>query len=229
MTREPDKSTIARAYAQWAPFYDFVFGAVFREGRRASISAAERVGGAILDVGAGTGIAFSQYGTRNRIVGVDLSEPMLKKARERISEEKLAHVAGVAVMDAENLAFPDESFDVVIAQYVVTAVPHPEAALNEFARVLRPGGEIVLLSRLSEDAGLRNTVERLLTPVTNRLGWRLDFPWERYARWIETQPSLRVLERRAVPPFGHFSLIRFGKAAHVVSAQQQPALAGASR
>lgn len=226
MRPEPDKATIARAYAQWAPIYDFVFGAVFRQGRRDSISAAERVGGDILDVGVGTGIAFPQYGVANRVFGVDLSEPMLKKAQERGG--KLSNVVGVAVMDAENLGFADESFDVVIAQYVVTAVPHPEAALDEFARVLRPGGEIVLLSRLSEEAGLRNTVERLLTPVTNRLGWRLDFPWERYARWLDRQPMLRVVERRAMPPFGHFSLIRFGKAGHGAPSQQL-ASAGAVR
>ena len=56
-------------------------------------------------------------------------------------------------MDAEKLEFPDDCFDVVMAQYVVTAVPNPEAALDEFARVLRPGGELIILTRVSADAG----------------------------------------------------------------------------
>ena len=68
-------------------------------------------------------------------------------------------------MDAEKLEFPDHSFDVVMAQYVVTAVPNPEAALDEFARVLRPGGEIILLSRVSADAGMRRFIEQRLQPV----------------------------------------------------------------
>lgn len=228
MKPEPDKATIAQAYARWAPFYDVVFGAVFRQGRRASISAAERIGGDILDVGVGTGIAFSQHAAGSRIVGVDLSEPMLRKAQDRVAGGKLEHVLGVAVMDAENLGFADESFNVVIAQYVVTAVPNPEAALDEFARVLRPGGEIILLSRLSEETGLRNSVERLLTPVTNRLGWRLDFPWKRYARWLASHPTIRVVERRPMPPFGHFSLLRFAKAADAAPALRL-ASAGAQR
>ena len=65
----------------------------------------------------------------------------------------------------------------VVAQYVVTAVPNPEAALDEFARVLRPGGEIILLSRVGAEAGLRRTVEHLFAPAARRLGWRTEFPW----------------------------------------------------
>ena len=55
-------------------------------------------------------------------------------------------------MDAEHLAFRDESFDVVVAKYVVTAVPNPEGALDEFVGVLKPGGEIVLVSRGGAEA-----------------------------------------------------------------------------
>jgi len=76
-----------------------------------------------------------------RLVGVDLSEPMLRKARARVAEQKLGNVELLAVMDAERLALPDKSFDVVVAQYVITTVPHPEATLDEFVRVIRPGGE----------------------------------------------------------------------------------------
>src|SRR5439155_7371867 len=129
---ELDKGTIVRAYARWAPIYDVVFGAVFEPGRRASIAAAERIGGRILDVGVGTGISLSDYSRGNRVIGVDYSEPMLRKALRRVTEHKLPHVDALAVMDAQHLGFCDAYFDVVVAQFVITAVPDPEATLDEF-------------------------------------------------------------------------------------------------
>ena len=110
-------------------------------------------------------------------------------------------------MDAEQLDFPDASFDVVVAQYVVTAVPNPEAALDEFARVLKPGGEIVLLNRIGAEAGLRRNIEHLLQPVVRKLGWRTEFSFERYRRWVDRTHDMRLVERRPVPPFGHFALL----------------------
>jgi phosphatidylethanolamine/phosphatidyl-N-methylethanolamine N-methyltransferase len=138
---------------------------------------------------------------------------MLRKARRRVDELRLDHVEGLEVMDAQRLEFPDNSFDVVVAQYVVTAVPDPEAALDEFARVLRPGGEIVLLSRVGAESGVRRVVEHALQPVVRQLGWRTEFAWERYERWVQRPHGVRLVERRPMPPLGHFSLIRFGKAA----------------
>ena len=209
---ELDRVTIEKAYARWAPVYDLVFGAVFERGRSAAIDAAERVGGRILEVGVGTGISLRDYSPANRICGVDISEPMLRKARERVSELGLNNVEGLWVMDAAHLDFPDASFDVVVAQYVITTVSDPEAALDEFARVLKPGGEIVLVSRVGAEAGLRRSLEHWFSPAAHKLGWRTEFAWERYACWARQNDSMVLVERRAVPPFGHFSLIRFAKA-----------------
>jgi phosphatidylethanolamine/phosphatidyl-N-methylethanolamine N-methyltransferase len=206
-----DKGTIARAYARWAPVYDLVFGAVFDRGRKASIAAAERVGGLILEVGVGTGISLPDYARTNRLVGVDLSEPMLRKAQERVAEHRLDNVEALAVMDAEHLGLTDNSFDVVVAQYVITAVPNPEKTLDEFARVLKPGGEIVLVNHIGAETGLRRAFERWFAPVARRLGWRPEFPWGRLANWAERSEGIDVIERRPMPPLGHFSLIRFGK------------------
>jgi phosphatidylethanolamine/phosphatidyl-N-methylethanolamine N-methyltransferase len=136
---------------------------------------------------------------------------MLERARERVERLHLDNVEGLAVMDAEDLTFPDASFDVVVAQYVVTAVPHPERALDELARVVRPGGEIVITSRIGAEAGLRGTLEKWLMPVTSRLGFRTEFAWNRFVRWAAGSPTVELLERRPLPPFGHFSLIRFAK------------------
>lgn len=206
-----EKDTVIQAYGRWAPVYDLVFGAVFRAGRRAAIEAAERIGGRILEVGVGTGISLPGYSRLNRIFGVDISAAMLQRARRRVAELRLDHIEGLEVMDAEELTFPDASFDVVVAQYVVTAVPHPEHALNEFARVVRPGGEIVITSRIGAETGLRGAVEKTLTPVTSKLGFRTEFAWERYVQWADNTPSVRLVERQPLRPLGHFALIRFAK------------------
>jgi len=214
-----DKQTVAKAYARWAPVYDLVFGAVFERGRTAATAAAQRIGGHILEVGVGTGISLPDYSRGNRLVGVDISEPMLRKARERVKAQGLSHVDGLAVMDAEHLAFPDGAFDVVVAQYVITTVPDPEATLDEFARVVKTGGEIVLINHIGAEAGLRRAFEQGFAPVARWLGWRTEFPWMRLARWAERHPDISLIERRPMPPLGHFSLVRFGKpaagAAHI--------------
>src|SRR5262245_45044549 len=162
MDADLDNHTIAKAYARWAPIYDLVFGAVFERGRRAAIAAAEQVGGRILEVGVGTGITLPGYSSQNRIIGIDLSEAMLRKARQLVAHLSLANIEKLEVMDAEHLSFPDGSFDVVVANHVISTVPNPETALDECARVLRPGGEMILVSRIGADAGLRHLVERLL-------------------------------------------------------------------
>ena len=208
-----DKGTIAKAYARWAPVYDLVFGAVFDKGRQAAIAAAERIGGRILEVGVGTGLSLPDYARANRLVGVDISLPMLRKAHERVAAQRLTHVEALAVMDAGGLALPDASFDVVVAQYVITAVPHPEATLDEFARVLKPGGEIVLVNHIGADAGPRRAFEQMFAPVARKLGWRPEFRFARLADWAARHGGVRVIERRAMPPLGHFSLIRFERLA----------------
>jgi phosphatidylethanolamine/phosphatidyl-N-methylethanolamine N-methyltransferase len=223
MAAELDKDTVAKAYARWAPIYDFVFGAVFERGRKASIAAAERIGGRILEVGVGTGLSLPDYSWTNRLTGVDLSLPMLDKAKARAFEHRLTNVDGLAVMDAQHLGFQDGVFDVVVAQYVITAVPDPEATLDEFVRVLRPGGEIILVNHLGAEGGLRASFEQGFAPVARRLGWRPEFRWGRLEQWAARHGGVRVLERRPMPPLGHFSLIRFGRLHRLPNEPKVPA------
>src|SRR5262249_32594208 len=176
-----ERTRVERIYSLWAPLYDLVFGGVFEQGRRAVVAAVGRGGGRILGVGGGTGISLPYYSRADRVFGIDLSDRMLSRARARVSTLNLGHVEGLAVMDAEELLFPDESFDVVTAQCVVNTVPHPEVALDEFARVLKPGGEIILLNRVGAEARARLVFDKRLQPIASRLGWRSDFPWERLA------------------------------------------------
>ena len=211
MAKEMQVAGVAKAYGRWAPVYDMVFGLVFKQGRRAAVEAAERIGGRILEVGVGTGLSLASYSKSSRIVGIDISEPMLAKARTRVERHHLSHVESIGMMDAEQLVYAGDSFDVVVAQYVVTAIPNPERALDEFARVVRPGGQIILTSRLGAEHGFRGSVERLLMPVTSRMGWRTEFPWARYEQWSASTPAVKLVEKRALPPLGHFWLIIYAK------------------
>src|SRR5258707_5875186 len=154
---------------------------------------------------------------------------MLRKAQQRVDELGLTNVEGLWVMDAEHLSFADASFDVVVAQYVITTVPNPEATLDEFARVLKPGGEIILCSRVGAEAGLRRALEKWFAPAARKLGWRTEFSFERYSRWAQHTPGMKLIERRAMPPLGHFSLIRFGKVAEGSAAAQPNAQTGQRR
>jgi phosphatidylethanolamine/phosphatidyl-N-methylethanolamine N-methyltransferase len=209
-----DREMVEQAYDRWAPVYDLVFGGVFSKGRDAAIQATNKIGGRVLEVGVGTGISLPLYSPNVRLFGTDISEAMLNKARKRVAEQKLKNVEGLAVMDAEKLEFEDDSFDVVMAQYVVTAVPNPEVALDEFARVLRPGGELIILTRVSADEGVRRFIERGLQPVVRHLGFRTaEFAWSRYTRWLAGAKSVELVERRLIPPLGHFSLVRIRKLA----------------
>ena len=208
-----DRASITRAYDRWAPVYDLVFGKVFATGRAASIAAAESVGGRILEVGIGTGISLERYSRNNRITGIDISAPMLRKAQERVQALGLTNVDALSVMDAAKLAFPDASFDVVVAQYVITAVPDPDGTLDEFARVVRPGGEIILVNHLGAESGPRALFEAGFAPIARRLGWRPEFRFERIANWAARHGGVKLLERRPMPPMGHFSLIRYQRLA----------------
>jgi phosphatidylethanolamine/phosphatidyl-N-methylethanolamine N-methyltransferase len=203
------RDSIARAYGRWAPVYDRVFGQVFARGRAAAIAASERIGGRILEVGVGTGLSLPAYARTNRLTGIDISEPMLRKAQERVRALKLDNVDALSLMDATKLAFPDASFDVVVAQYVITAVPDPDGTMDEFARVVRPGGEIILVNHIGAESGPRALFEAGFAPIARRLGWRPEFRFARLTDWAARNGTVRLIERKPMPPLGHFSLIRF--------------------
>ncbi|NPU67218.1 methyltransferase domain-containing protein [Bradyrhizobium sp. 83012] len=206
-----DRAGVEKAYERWAPIYDLVFGKVFDQGRQSTIAEADRIGGRILDVGVGTGLSLSDYARTTKICGVDISEPMLRRAQARVRELKLFNVETLAVMDAKHLAFPNDFFDAVVAQYVITAVPDPEATLDDFVRVLKPGGELILVNHIGAESGPRRVFELAFAPIARRLGWRPEFPWARLVNWAAKHGGVTLAERRPMPPLGHFSLIRYRK------------------
>jgi phosphatidylethanolamine/phosphatidyl-N-methylethanolamine N-methyltransferase len=207
-----DRAGVEKAYERWAPVYDLVFGKVFDHGRQSTIAEADRIGGRVLDVGVGTGLSLSDYSPTTKVCGVDISEPMLRRAQQRVREQKLLNVETLAVMDAKHLAFANNFFDAVVAQYVITAVPDPEATLDDFVRVLKPGGELILVNHIGAESGFRRLSELAFAPLARRLGWRPEFPWARLAAWEKAHGGVSLAERRPMPPLGHFSLIRYRKA-----------------
>ena len=207
-----DRAGVEKAYARWAPVYDLVFGKVFDRGRQSTIAVADAIGGRVLDVGVGTGLSLSDYSPSTRLCGVDISEPMLRRARQRVLSLGLKNVEALAVMDAKNLAFADGCFDAVVAQYVITAVPDPEATLDDFVRVLKSGGELILVNHIGAETGPRRLLELAFAPLARRLGWRPEFPWARLVDWAARNKAVVLAERRPMPPMGHFSLIRYRKA-----------------
>ena len=200
-----DAASVRNAYRRWAPIYDFTFGQVADAGRRHAVKIINRRKGRVLEVGVGTGLSLPWYGTHLTITGIDLSPDMLDKARSRAS--KLDHVAGLHEMDAGALAFADESFDTVVAMYVMTVVPEPERVMRELERVCAAGGEVILVNHFSEEEGIRGFFERRLAPFADLIGWHSVFPLDR----VLICDDLDLAERRALWPFGLFTMLRFVK------------------
>jgi phosphatidylethanolamine/phosphatidyl-N-methylethanolamine N-methyltransferase len=202
-----DVDSVRHAYRRWAPVYDFTFGIVAEAGRKHAVQIINRRKGRVLEVGVGTGLSLPCYGSQLTITGIDLSPEMLAKARDKVTSRKLGNVTGLHEMDAGALAFPDESFDTVVAMYVMTVVPDPERVMRELERVCAPGGEVILVNHFSEDEGMRGLVERKLAPFGDLLGWRPIFGLDR----VLVCDDLRLAERRSLRPFGLFTMLRFVK------------------
>lgn len=202
-----DESSVLSAYRRWAPIYDQTFGKIAAEGRKHAVEIINSRSGRVLEVGVGTGLSLPMYGKHLEIVGVDLSPEMLEKARARVVNEALDNVTGLYEMDAGHLTFADNSFDTVVAMYVITVVPEPERVMRELARVCKPGGEVILVNHFSQDEGVRGWFERRMAPFADQLGWRPVFDLNR----VLVCDDLEVLERRALRPMGIFTMLRMGK------------------
>jgi phosphatidylethanolamine/phosphatidyl-N-methylethanolamine N-methyltransferase len=137
---------------------------------------------------------------------------MIARARERAKTGRYPFVKELAVMDAHDLSYPDASFDCVVAQFVITLVEDPERVLSECARVLRTGGQIILVNHLYSERGLAAAVERLLAQKARTLGLRPEFPFQRLAAWAQAHGGAELVERRKVKPFGVYTLVRFQRA-----------------
>jgi phosphatidylethanolamine/phosphatidyl-N-methylethanolamine N-methyltransferase len=179
---------VERVYEKLANVYDLVFGPTLHPGR---LDAIERMniqpGNAILEVGVGTGINLPLYPSTCQVVGVDLSEPMLDKARERVVEKRLRNCR-VLEMDAAKMNFPDETFDIVYAPYLISVVPDPVKVAQEMRRVCKPGGRIVILNHFKSTNPLLSRIETAISPLTVHIGFKSDLDLQGFLTQAELTP-----------------------------------------
>ncbi len=165
---------VARVYENIAWFYDLTFGPALHPGR---VDAIQRMGikpgDRVLEVGVGTGINGALYPAECAVTGIDFSSSMLEKAHQRIARKGVTNVR-LMQMDAQNMKFADDSFDIVYAPYVISVVPDPVAVTREMCRVCRPGGKIIILNHFRSKSRLGSWLEKILAPFTLYLGFKSD-------------------------------------------------------
>jgi phosphatidylethanolamine/phosphatidyl-N-methylethanolamine N-methyltransferase len=199
---------VERFYNKFAGMYDLVFDQVFREGRLEAIRAIDaRPGDRVLEVGVGTGLNLPLYPAGVRVVGSDLSMPMLREAAERAGRADESGDVTLVCNDATKLCFADASFDAVYAPYVVSVVPLPRKLVAEMARVCKPGGRVVVVNHFGSRHPIGRWIERRLTPLTHHVGFRLDVPVES----ILGLPQLEVIDHRRVNMLKLWRLLVFRK------------------
>ena len=179
---------VTKVYEKLASVYDFTFGPVLHPGR---VDAIERMGirpgDRVLEVGVGTGINAALYPRDCSVTGVDLSSPMLEKARERVARKGVRNVR-LLQMDAANLKFGDDTFDIVYAPYVISVVPDPVAVTREMCRVCRPGGRIVILNHFRSRNSLMAWIERMISPFTVHIGFKSDLDLPAFLAQADLKP-----------------------------------------
>ena len=185
-----EKRQVKRAYKLYAPAYDFVFDWIFHPGREAAIRLLDiKPGDNVLEVGIGTGLNLPLYPANCRLTGIDLSEEMLEKAQDKVVELGLGNVT-LKTMDATVMDFGQGEFDSAVATYTISAVPDPVGVLREMKRVVKPGGNIVILNHFRSERPAVGRLEDLVAPVCTRLGWKSNLPLEPLLRQVGLIPDL---------------------------------------
>jgi phosphatidylethanolamine/phosphatidyl-N-methylethanolamine N-methyltransferase len=221
-----DLSSVRSAYRRYAGAYDVVFGPVLNPGRVTAVPLVNnRPRQRVLEVGVGTGLSLGYYRKDAQVVGIDVSPEMLSIARRRVEQQRLTHVESLHEMDAENLQFPDASFDLVLALYVASVVPNPHRLVAEMRRVCRPGGELVIVNHFSGRTVAMRAIERGLAPLSRLLGFRTSFPLDAFLRDTEFTPY----EIRPTNLLGYWTMLRARNGGPVPSAMQIEPAAGQHR
>ena len=179
---------VAGVYEKLASVYDFTFGPTLHAGRlRAIQRMAIRPGDRVLEVGVGTGINAALYPRDCIVTGIDLSDSMLEKARERVARKDIGNMR-LLEMDAADMRFADDAFDIVYAPYVISVVPDPIAVAREMGRVCRPGGRIVFLNHFRSRNPLLASIERAISPFTVHIGFKSDLDLPAFLAQANLEP-----------------------------------------
>jgi phosphatidylethanolamine/phosphatidyl-N-methylethanolamine N-methyltransferase len=171
-----DNAFVDGVYDRLAKVYDMIFGPTLHPGRVQAIQRMQmemRPGATILEVGVGTGINAALYPSDCQVTGIDFSASMLEKAHERIERKGISNMR-LLQMDAADLKFADDTFDIVYAPYLISVVPDPVRVAQEMRRVCRPDGRIVFLNHFRSPNPLLSRAERAISPFTIHIGFKAD-------------------------------------------------------
>jgi phosphatidylethanolamine/phosphatidyl-N-methylethanolamine N-methyltransferase len=182
MSAVMQEASTRKIYDIHSAFYDATFGRLVKRRIEIAISHMNiRETDRVLDLGIGTGQSLNFYPQYGRIYGVDLSSGMLKQCRKKIAERGLTH-ATVFQADALKLPFADDSFDHVFISHVISVVSDPIQLVREAQRVAKPGSRIVLLNHFQSTNRFIALVEKWVSPLCTKLGWRSDLALQELIR-----------------------------------------------